>query len=116
MTIPYPIEKFNGINYPKWAHEVEAVLRYEGLWATTQNNDPRPSALALGEGATKYDLYQAWRVRQERALGIIKLYIEHTLSSCHISENATAAEAWTTLASFHDKNLDIWDDDDRGYY
>ncbi|KAG8940218.1 hypothetical protein FRC03_005658 [Tulasnella sp. 419] len=100
ITFPHAIEKLGGPNYAKWAYEMESVLRYEGLWAVTQNNDPQPDAATLGDGATNYDLYkavQACREREDKALAIIKFNTDYTLSH-HFPEKATAAEAWTALA------------------
>jgi hypothetical protein len=89
------IEKFNGANYSRWAHQVQMVLRSKDLWVITSQGRDAARALEDPE-ATEAQLDRTLRLKDDKALALISLALEPAYQSV-VRGLDTAEQAWDAM-------------------
>ncbi|KIM60885.1 hypothetical protein SCLCIDRAFT_97619, partial [Scleroderma citrinum Foug A] len=79
-------------NYSIWKIRIRAKLQREKVWGTISGDDPDPSALGSSS--------DSWKVRNDKALGIIVEYVSNEKLDI-IADETIAKAAWEKLERVH---------------
>ncbi|EKM52169.1 uncharacterized protein PHACADRAFT_72721, partial [Phanerochaete carnosa HHB-10118-sp] len=106
------IPQFDGTNYKKWSDAIRAFLRYQGVWYLIQRYGStatvpvpslaRPIAATGTPTATEIAAQAAWDEKNDKALGIIQLYVARNLPHL-IDDKFLALDAWTAIKAGYKK-------------
>ncbi|EKM49060.1 uncharacterized protein PHACADRAFT_79227, partial [Phanerochaete carnosa HHB-10118-sp] len=106
------IPQFDGTNYKKWSDAIRAFLRYQGVWYLIQGYGStatvpvpglaRPIAATGTPTATEILAQAAWDEKNDKALGIIQLYVAQNLRHL-VDDKFLALDAWTAIKAGYEK-------------
>ncbi|EKM51288.1 uncharacterized protein PHACADRAFT_103520 [Phanerochaete carnosa HHB-10118-sp] len=106
------ISQFDGTNYKKWSDVIRAFLRYQGVWYLIQGYGStatvpvpglaRPIAATDTPTATEIAAQAAWDEKNDKALGIIQLYVAQNLRHL-VDDKFLALDAWTAIKAGYEK-------------
>src|SRR6266568_3508524 len=91
------LPRLNGTNYRRWANDLEAYLRSQGLWSLTYRAIPDHERDAQGAITTdRTSQIEAWEDKNDQALGIIRLLLEPHIAT-RFSSQMNASSLWDEL-------------------
>ena len=99
------IPLLKGDNYFKWAKEMKAYFRSQGVWALAiEGSKPKdaPSAADAAEKARVLAAQQDYAIKNEQALGTMFLKCTDSVR-IHIADKITGYGAWSALKDAYSK-------------